>query len=228
MAPSMSQGAVNPLQRRPAMNVWLSQWPNGTAPGNRSPIGALPRSRVSFVLVEVSSMNTSRCGMALMMGSRLAIQVARSLATSARARSLASSVFFIAEAGLAQEPRQRGRIDLDAMACSQLCCQFRHGDVGSLVHAPEQERAVRIELARPRRTPLRRRLQRARARVPCHELHRERRADGQVLRRTAPRLTASDTLNHPLAKIYRIASPHDPPPGTVNHSSPIWGIPDSD
>jgi len=40
MAPSMSHGAVNPLQRRPAMNVWLSQWPNGTAPGSRSPIVA--------------------------------------------------------------------------------------------------------------------------------------------------------------------------------------------
>jgi hypothetical protein len=94
MAPSMSHGAVNPLQRRPAMNVWLSQWPNGTAPGSRSPIGALPRSRVIFVLVEVSSMNTRRCGMARMMGSRLAIQVSRFLATSERARSLASSIFF--------------------------------------------------------------------------------------------------------------------------------------
>ena len=98
------------------MNVWLSQWPNGTAPGSRLPIGALPRSRVIFVLVEVSSMNTRRCGMARMMGSRLAIQVSRFLATSARARSLASSIFFIAEAGLAQEPRQRGRIDLHAVA----------------------------------------------------------------------------------------------------------------
>jgi hypothetical protein len=98
------------------MNVWLSQWPKGAAPGSRSPLGDLPRRRVSFVLVEVSSMNTRRCGMARMMGSRLAIQLLRALATSERARSLASSVFFIAEAGLAQEPRQRGRIDLHAVA----------------------------------------------------------------------------------------------------------------
>jgi len=49
---SPTHGAVNPLQRRPAMNVWLSQWPNGTAPGSHFPIGALPRSRVIFVLVE--------------------------------------------------------------------------------------------------------------------------------------------------------------------------------
>ena len=94
----------------------MNQWPNGTAAGNRSPIGALPRSLVIFVLVEVSSMNTSRCGMARMMGSRLAIQVLRSLATSERARSLASSVFFIAETGLAQEPRQRGWIDFHAVS----------------------------------------------------------------------------------------------------------------
>jgi hypothetical protein len=70
--------------------------------GSRSPIGGLPRNRVSFVLVEVSSMNTSRCGMARMMGSRLAIHVLRSLTTSERARLLASSIF-IPEASLAQE-----------------------------------------------------------------------------------------------------------------------------
>jgi acyl-CoA thioester hydrolase len=35
------------------------------------------------------------------------------------------------------------------------------------------------------------------------------------------------TLDHPPAQVQRVASPHDPPPATVNHSSPIWGIPDS-
>ena len=54
-----------------------------------SPTGAQPRSLVIFGLVEVSSMNTSLCGIIRMMGSRLAIRVLRYLATSERARSLA-------------------------------------------------------------------------------------------------------------------------------------------
>ena len=111
------------------MNVRLSQWPNGTAPGSRWPIGALPRSRVIFVFVEVSSMNTSRCGMARMMGSRLAIQVLRALATSERARSLASSVFFIAEARRAQKATKRRGADLDPLR-RQALTQRRQRQVG--------------------------------------------------------------------------------------------------
>jgi hypothetical protein len=70
----------------------LPQWPNGTAPGSRSPFMARPRSRVSLVVVDVSSMKTSRCGMARMIGWRLWIQTLRALATSERARSSASRV----------------------------------------------------------------------------------------------------------------------------------------
>src|SRR6516165_4833203 len=108
-------------------------------------------------------MKTSRCGIDRMIGSRLAIQMSRSLATSERTRSLASRVFFIAETSLAQIPRQRGRIDLDAMTCGQLCRQLRHGDVGLLLDTADQKRTVGIELAGARRTPLWRRLERA----PC-------------------------------------------------------------
>jgi hypothetical protein len=61
--------------------------------------------------------------------------------------------------------------------------------------------------------------------MPSHELHGKRRTDRQVVSRTSPRPAASDTRNNPMAKIHRIASPHDPPPDTVNHSSLIWGIP---
>ena len=76
------------------MKVWLSQWPNGAAPGSRSPFRARPRSRVSLVVVDVSSMKTSRCGMARMIGWRLWIETSRSLATSERARSTAKQGFF--------------------------------------------------------------------------------------------------------------------------------------
>ena len=85
------------------MNVWVCQWPNGAAPGSRSPFMARPRNLVSLVLVDVSSMKARRCGMARMIGWRLWIQTLRSLATSERARSSASSVFFIGEPSLAQK-----------------------------------------------------------------------------------------------------------------------------
>ena len=47
--------------------------------GSRSPFRARPRSRVSLVVVDVSSMKTSRCGMARMIGWRLWIQTSRKL-----------------------------------------------------------------------------------------------------------------------------------------------------
>ena len=117
------------------MKVWVCQWPNGAAPGSRSPFGALPRSRVSLVLVDVSSMKARRCGMARMIGWRLWIHTLRSLATSKRARSSASRVFFIGEPGLAQKPRQRRRVDLDAMPGVELGGELGHGDVGRFLDA---------------------------------------------------------------------------------------------
>ena len=165
--------------------------------------------------------------MARMIGWRLWIQTSRSLATSERARSSASRVFFIAEPGLAQKPRQRCRINLDAMPGLQLSGQLGHGDVGRFPHASHQEVAVGRELAGARRTALPLRPQYAGAAMARHQLDRERRAHLQIRCRTATRSAAVDPGNDPPAQVQRVASPHDPPPSTVNYSSPIWGIPDS-
>src|SRR5258707_14612905 len=100
---------------------------------------ARPRSRLSLVLVDVSSMKARRCGMARMIGWRLWIQTLRSLATSERARSSASRVFFIGEPSLAQKPRQRCRVGLDAMPGLELGRELGHRDIGLFLYAPQQE-----------------------------------------------------------------------------------------
>jgi len=163
-----------------------------------------------------------------MIGWRLWIQVLRSLATSKRARSLASSVFFIAEPGLAQKPRQRSRVRRNAVTSLEFGGELRHRDVRLLLHASDQEITIPRELAGAWRTALPLRRKRARATMARYQLHRERWADLQILGRTAPRLATRDARHQPTAQIQSIGSPHDPPPNTVNHSSLIWGIPDSD
>ena len=48
--------------RNAARKVAVFQWPCGTLSTSRSPFGAQPRRRVMLVLVQVSSMKTSRLG----------------------------------------------------------------------------------------------------------------------------------------------------------------------
>jgi hypothetical protein len=78
-----------------------------------------------LVLVEISSMNMSRCGISRMIGSRSPIQTRRA--------SAVSSVFFEAEAGLPQEPGERGGIDAHAMLRLERGRQLRHRDVGAIL-----------------------------------------------------------------------------------------------
>src|SRR6516225_4178697 len=104
IGPSMTQGAVSALERRPATNVVVFQWPCGTLPTSRSPRGARPRKRAILVAVPVSSIKT-RCS-----GSSLACspaQALRAAATSGRSCSAARMLFFEADAVAVKEPPDR-------------------------------------------------------------------------------------------------------------------------
>jgi hypothetical protein len=85
---SMTQGAVR-AQRSPATKVWVFQWPKGALERRRSPLSQRPRARVIFVLVPVSSMNTSRCGLVCILGCRSGFHASRAWRTSGRSHSLA-------------------------------------------------------------------------------------------------------------------------------------------
>src|SRR6476646_7562562 len=94
IAPSITKGATIPSWRNPATKVIVFQCPCGTDATNRSPRGQRPLSRTMFVLVAVSSINTSRAGSS-MPCSRL--QRRRARATSARFCSAACRLFFKAD-----------------------------------------------------------------------------------------------------------------------------------
>ena len=94
IAPSITKGATIPSWRNPATKVIVFQCPCGTDATNRSPRGQRPLSRTMFVLVAVSSINTSRAGSS-MPCSRLQRRWAR--ATSARFCSAACRLFFKAD-----------------------------------------------------------------------------------------------------------------------------------
>src|SRR5271169_118182 len=94
IAPSTTNGATIPSWRKPATKVIVFQCPCGTDATSRSPRRQRPLSRTMFVLVAVSSINTSRAGSS-MPCSR--IQRRRARATSARFCSAACRLFFKAD-----------------------------------------------------------------------------------------------------------------------------------
>src|ERR1035441_1034949 len=104
IGPSSTKGATIPRRRRPAMKVIVFQCPCGTWSINRMPRGQRPRSRTMAVLVEVSSINTSRAG-SNMPCSR--IQRRRARATSARSCSAARRFFFEADIVSLEQPPDR-------------------------------------------------------------------------------------------------------------------------
>lgn len=53
------RGGHQAADARPAVTVMVFQWPNGTATRQRSPRGARPERRTIFVLVAVSSRNST-------------------------------------------------------------------------------------------------------------------------------------------------------------------------
>jgi len=70
IALSITQGAVMPWQRSPAMKVCVPQWPNGASAISLVPRRLRPRSRTILVFTEVSSTKTRRCGSSRILGWR--------------------------------------------------------------------------------------------------------------------------------------------------------------
>src|SRR2546421_4056913 len=104
MAPLISIGATMPVERKPAINVTVSQCPIGTSPIRRSPRGHQPLSRTMLVVTAVSSINT-RCAGSSSPCSRT--QRRRAQATSARFRSAACRLFFEGDAMASEETGER-------------------------------------------------------------------------------------------------------------------------
>ena len=94
IAPSITKGATMPSCRKPARKVIVFQCPCGTDATSRSPRAQRPLVRTMFVLVAVSSINTSRAGSSIPCSR---IQPRRARATSARFCSAACRVFFKAD-----------------------------------------------------------------------------------------------------------------------------------
>src|SRR5271165_2360207 len=104
IAPSSTNGAIIPSWRKPATKVIVFQCPCGTDATSRSPRKQRPLSRTIFVLVAVSSINTSRAGSNI---PRSRIQRRRARTTSARFCSAAYRVFFEADVTPSEEPPHR-------------------------------------------------------------------------------------------------------------------------
>src|SRR5208282_6879788 len=154
MGPSSTHGAVSPQSRKPAIKVCVPHLPKGACMRSRSPKSARPRSRVIFVLVDVSSTKTRRCAVIRIKGRRREIQKVRASFTSARSCSAARSVFFIAIPRFAKKARQRGRACLYAALNFQNGRKFRHGDVRALLNARNQELAAVGQFTAARRPAL--------------------------------------------------------------------------
>src|ERR1700691_4857701 len=97
--------------RKAAMKVMVCQRTCGTLALMRCPRSAQPRSGAILVLVQVSSMNTSRVGS---IRSLYLAHCARRRATSGRSCSAAISVFFVSELLSVDELPHRAVIDLEA------------------------------------------------------------------------------------------------------------------
>src|SRR3974377_1750707 len=112
IAPSSTNGATIPSCRKPATKVIVFQCPCGTDATSRWPRGQRPLSRTMFVLVAVSSINTSRAGSSKPC-SRM--QRRRARATSARFCSSACRLFFKADIVSIKEPLQRALTAADSL-----------------------------------------------------------------------------------------------------------------
>ncbi len=118
------------------------------SPSRRSTRRARPRRRTIFVVTAVSSTTTKCAGSARTRAWRRMAQVSRASRTSARSRSAAIEAFFVCVALPAEKPRQRRRIDLDAMRCQEPFAQLRHRIVRRFLHDTDQERGAGNKLAR--------------------------------------------------------------------------------
>ena len=190
---------------------------------------ARPRARVMLVLVPHSSTKTSRCGSCA--HARLAPADPLRRAPRGRPRARAprrGATFFVCHAGPGQHPRDRRGMRLAPRARSQQRRgQLLEPDVGHRLDDLDQEAHVGRELAPPgRRAPACAAPASPRAACSPRSAPRVLTLIREVL---APRARRDpgldDSPRHPLPKIERIRSAHDPPPITVNHNRVHLGIP---
>ena len=108
----------------------MCQWPKGAWSTRRVPTGAQPVVLTRLVFKDVSSINTSLSSMLTMNGWRSLTQSRRIFATSGRNCSLASSVFFMAEAKPVQPFADRAAMHGHPMSGQQFAAQFIQREVG--------------------------------------------------------------------------------------------------
>src|SRR3974377_824300 len=112
IAPSSTNGATIPSCRKPATKVIVFQCPCGTDATSRWRRGERTLSSPMFVLVAVSSINTSRAGSSKPCSR---IQRRRARATSARFCSSACRLFFKADIVSIKEPLQSALTAADSL-----------------------------------------------------------------------------------------------------------------
>src|SRR3974377_2099891 len=134
IAPSSTNGATIPSCRKPATKVIVFQCPCGTAATSRWPRGQRPLSRTMFVLVAVSSINTSRAGSSKPCSR---IQRRRGRGTSAPLFFPPGRHFFLSYNFVVQKKpcsriqRRRARAT-SARFCSSACRLFFKADIVSI------------------------------------------------------------------------------------------------
>ena len=96
------------------MKVWDFHEPKGEYVRKRWPRADHPDRFVSFVFVDVSSINTSRANALLKKGLRRPVHSSRARAISGRCCSLAIRLFFMAQPQPMEKPSDTGAMDDDA------------------------------------------------------------------------------------------------------------------
>src|ERR1700676_4824009 len=140
IGPSSTKGATIARRRRPAMKVLVLQCPCVTWSVNGVPHRHLPRSRTMAVLVEVSSINTSRAGSNMPCPR---IQSRRARTTSARCCSAARRLFFEADIVPIEEPPHRAAAARDP-ALAHYRNDLIQRQIRLLGNQPQQKVRVRL------------------------------------------------------------------------------------
>ena len=99
--------------------------------------------------------------------------------------------------------------------------QFRHGDVWLGFNRRHKETSIPREPAMARRTSLPGRHRRSGARHSAQQRNRKALAHPKVSGGRAPRVPGLNKGDHARSKIQAVASSHDPPPHSVNHSQSL-------
>ena len=214
----MTQGSVRASILRAARKVSVCQRPTGAKPARRSPFGPQPRIGAMVVLIQVSSMNTSRAGSRWRLARR---QRSRRLTTSGRCCSAAKSVFFERSSCAAQEAPDRIVRHRDTPLRQQVL-QAVQREMRHLVDLLENESAMRVEAARSMAAELGR-CWAARLAHALRPLHDRRRCDAEALGDRSAALAACDRRGDPRAQVIGIRSRHAcwPPSSSMHLESEL-------